>query len=266
MIKSIKEICKEIALENYIKKPDERLVSTGFAQLDSIIGINNLNGGYLMCIASMQGIGKSTFMLDLLLNSAITSEGEIFYFTNEFTSYRIVERLIQKLSSVNIEEVDEIYDSDMLNKVDAALSIISQLKITVIDYSETCENIKNILSFNRKPAMVLIDGFEAISHDFEKDFLIIRNLCKGLNIPIIISVWLERVQENRFRPTLNDVYPLVAKLADSVLILHRDSYFDVAEKQDDSIPDTELIICKNKNGELGTIRFKFDGETYSFIE
>ncbi|MBQ8740675.1 MAG: hypothetical protein IJY79_03900 [Clostridia bacterium] len=263
MIKDIKEICNEIAQENHIKKPGNKLVSTGFAQLDSIIGLNNLNSGYLMCLASMPGMGKSTFMLDLLLNSAITSDNEIFYFTNELSNHQIVERLIQKLSGTHIEGSDGIYDSETLNKMVGAISVISQLKITIIDYSEGCKNIKNILFFSKKPAMVLIDGLEAISQDFEKDLMMLRNLCKNLNIPIIISMWTGKMQKNRFRPTLSDVYPIVA---DSVWILHRDSYFDAVKKQDDNIPDTELIICKNKNGELGTIQFKYDGQTKSFIE
>lgn len=163
MIKDIKEICNEIVQENHIKKPSNKLVSTGFAQLDSIIGINNLNSGYLICLASMPGIGKSTFVLDLLLNSAITSDNEIFYFTNELTGHQIVERLIKKLSGTHIEGSNEIYDSEALNKMAGAISCISQLKITIIDFSEGSENIKNILSFSKKPALVLIDGFEAIS-------------------------------------------------------------------------------------------------------
>lgn len=266
MIKDIKEICNEIAQESRIKMFSNKFVSTGFAQLDSIIGLNNLNSGYLMCLASMPGIGKSTFMLDLLLNSAITQDNEIFFFTNELSDHQIVERLIQKFSGTHIEESDGIYNSEALDKRVGAISIISQLKITIIDCNEGCENIKNILYFNKKPAMVLIDGFEAISQNLERDFIMIRNLCKNLNIPIIISMWTDKMQENRFRPTLSDVNPLVAKLADSVWLLHRDSYFDALEKQNDSIPDTELIICKNKNGKLGTIQFGFDGRTKSFIE
>ncbi len=266
MIKDIKEICNEIALENHIKKPSNKLVSTGFAQLDSIIGLNNLNSGYLICLASMPGMGKSTFMLDLLLNSAITSDNEIFYFTNELTGNQIVERLIQKLSSAHIEGGDEMFASETLNKMEGAISVISQLRITIIDYSEECENIKNILSFSKKPAMVLIDGFEAISQDFEKDFMMLRNLCKNLNIPIIITMWTEKMQEDRFRPTLSDVHLLVAKFADSVWLLHKDSYFDMGEDKIDNNPNPELIICKNRNGEIGTIQLKFDDQTKSFIE
>lgn len=74
------------------------------------------------------------------------------------------------------------------------------------------------------------------------------------------------MQENYLHPTLSDVHLLVAKFADSVWLLHRDSYFNAVKKQDDNIPDPELIICKNKNGELGTIQLKFDGQTKSFIE
>lgn len=266
MIKNIKEICNEIALENHIKKPSNKLVSTGFAQLDSIIGLNNLNSGYLICLASMPGMGKSTFMLDLLLNLAISSGREILYITNEKTEKQIVVSLIQKLYGDDINSKKKRYDSDALNNISSTLSVLSQLNISMISYTESFESIKNTLSVIGKPAAVLIDGFEAISQDFEKDLLMNRSLCKNLNVPIIITMWTQQMQEDHFRPTLSAVYPIVAKLADSVWLLHRDSYFNAVKKQDDNIPDPELIICKNKNGELGTIQLKFDGQTKSFIE
>lgn len=74
------------------------------------------------------------------------------------------------------------------------------------------------------------------------------------------------MQEDHFRPTLSDVYPIVAKLADSVWLLHRDSYFDMGENKIDNNPNPELIICKNRNGEIGTIQLKFDGQTKGFTE
>lgn len=248
------------------KKPSNKLVSTGFAQLDSIIGLNNLNSGYLICLASMPGMGKSTFMLDLLLNLAISSGREILYITNEKTEKQIVVSLIQKLYGDDINSKKKRYDSDALNNISSTLSVLSQLNISMISYTESFESIKNTLSVIGKPAAVLIDGFEAISQDFEKDLLMNRSLCKNLNVPIIITMWTQQMQEDHFRPTLSAVYPIVAKLADSVWLLHRDSYFDMGEDKNDNNPNPELIICKNKNGELGTIQLKFDGQTKSFIE
>ena len=95
MIKNIKEILNEIATENSLAKPNCQRLSTGFTQLDGIIGLNNLNSGYLICLASCPGMGKSTFMLDMLLNLAISSGREILYITNEKTEKQIVVSLIQ---------------------------------------------------------------------------------------------------------------------------------------------------------------------------
>ena len=79
-------------------------------------------------------------------------------------------------------------------------------------------------------------------------------------------MWTQQMQEDQFRPTLNNVHLLVAKFADSVWLLHRDSYFDMGENKIDNNPNPELIICKNRNGEIGTIQLNFDGKTKSFIE
>lgn len=266
MIKNIKEILREIAMEDHLTIPSVRMLSTGFARLDEIIGLKALNGGNLFCIATMPGIGKSTFMLDLLLNFAISSGREILYITNEKTEQQVTRCLIQKLNDVDINPEQVHYDSGALNSISSAISVLSQLNVSILSYCKSCESVEKALSVTSKPAAVLIDGFEAISEDFEKDFMMIRNLCKNLNIPIIISMWTDKMQENHFRPTLSDVYSIVLKFADSVWLLHRDNYFDTEKRQDNSIPDTELTICKNKNGDIGTIRFGFDGKTKSFIE
>ena len=84
----LKKFCLALfvfAMENHLDRPDNRRLSTGFKQLDGIIGLNNLNSGYFICLASRPGKGKSTFMLDLLLNLAISSGREILYITNEKT-------------------------------------------------------------------------------------------------------------------------------------------------------------------------------------
>ncbi len=265
MIKN-KEIINEVAMKNHLDRPDNRRLSTGFTQLDGIIGLNDLNSGYFICLASRPGKGKSTFMLDLLLNLAISSGREILYITNEKTEKQIVVSLIQKLSGADVNPERKPYDSGTTDSMSSALSVLSQLNISIISNSESCESIKNTLSVIVKPAAVLIDGFEAISQDFEKDFMMIRSLCKNLNIPIIISMWTGKMQKNRFRPSLSDIHPIVARLADSIWLLHREAYYVLDKKTVDDIPDTELIICKNRNGENGTIQLKFDGNTKSFTE
>lgn len=266
MIKDIREICNDIAMENHLPMHAVRMLSTGFAQIDEIIGLKALNDGNLFCMATMPGIGKTTFMLDLLLNFAISSGREILYITNEKTEQQVTRCLMQKLIDMDTNSEHSNYDSVALNGISSAISVLNQLNISILSYCKSCESVEKALSVTSKPAAVIIDGFEAISEDFEKDFMMIRNLCKSLNIPIIISMWTDKMQENHFRPTLSDVYSIVLKFADSVWLLHRDNYFDTVKRQDNSIPDTELTICKNKNGDIGTIRLKFDAQAKSFIE
>ena len=95
----------------------------------------------------------------------------------------------------------------------------------------------------------------------------LKNIAREFNIPIIALSQLSRNVENRLdkRPILSDLRESgsIEQDADLVLMLYRDSYYSFSSLDSEL---AELIIAKQRNGPLGTIKLKFDEKYTDFAE
>ena len=76
-----------------------------------------------------------------------------------------------------------------------------------------------------------------------------------MDIPIIITSQLSRKPEERNdkRPVItdfNNTAPSILDYADKILFLYRDSYYN----KDNKSNMTDIIVAKNENDEIGTIK------------
>ncbi len=79
-----------------------------------------------------------------------------------------------------------------------------------------------------------------------------------MNIPVVIVSELSKDVEGR--PTIDTLkYKNLENVSDKIIYLYRDVY-----KRDSN--DVEVIVSKNNNGELGTIKLNFDREKREFKE
>lgn len=265
MIKSINRICKEISAETGIGNQNKSHITTGFEKLDKLIGKENLNSGYLICLSSKPGLGKTTFMLNLLINSAIASNNKILLFSYDMTCRQMVERIILKLSGVNIKKLDNNTRREKSEELEHCISVLRQLDITIIDSVDSFENIKKFVLSNEKPDMVIIDGIESISYNINKDILTIKSLCRVLNIPTLFTMNLNSMPKDCDPPSLSEINPFVVKFADSIWILHREPYSIDKDTLAYSNDDAKLIVCKNRCGEIGSVPLKYQGVAHGFV-
>ena len=96
----------------------------------------------------------------------------------------------------------------------------------------------------------------------------LKELAAKLGITIVVSFLIpEQVLGKCYnrRPLLSDIrkYAPIDTYADLILLLYRPEYYKIEEWDDDAgLPaagEAEIIIAKNNNGSLDTIRVKFDG-------
>lgn len=108
-----KEISKPVEL-NKIESKIENKISTGFSELDRVLGGGLVNGS-LILLGGEPGIGKSTLILQLC--NKIRTDGKILYISGEESGEQIklrADRLGVKnenllfLSETNIENIEEI--------------------------------------------------------------------------------------------------------------------------------------------------------------
>ena len=97
-------------------------------------------------------------------------------------------------------------------------------------------------------------------------------LAKDLSIPVVVCAQLSRATEGRgksHRPQLADLRESgsIEQDADIVLFLYREKYYENDKNEDSDEIDnslTELIVAKNRHGEVGTVKLAFDSEFTRF--
>ena len=95
-------------------------------------------------------------------------------------------------------------------------------------------------------------------------------MAKELDIPIMVCAQLSRGTEKQsnHRPVLADLRESgsIEQDADQVLFLYRDDYYD-KDKEDPAkteVGKSEIIVAKNRHGEVGTVNMVFQGEFTQF--
>ena len=93
----------------------------------------------------------------------------------------------------------------------------------------------------------------------------LKILAKEFEIPIILLSQLSRTVESRInkRPMLSDLRESgsIEQDADIVLMIYRENYY---EEKFETIPITELIVTKHRNGSIGTAKLIFNQSTTDF--
>lgn len=244
--------------------------------------LNEFTGGWrseLIVIAARPGAGKSAWALALAKTLAFENI-PICIYSLEMSDYSLAERLIYAeadMSDGDIYKANHGYMDDTIwVKIKRAKSRLEKLPIYIDDNS--CVDVNYIKSHSRimhKKGLckiIIIDYIQLTGGKRErgksKAEMIgdickeLRTLRKNLDIPIILLSQLNRDLEKRGsnkRPQLSDIKESgsIEESADMIMFIHREAYYKIAE--DDQGNSTEgigeLIIAKNKNGPVDTIKF-----------
>ena len=102
----------------------------------------------------------------------------------------------------------------------------------------------------------------------------LKILAKDLNVPIIALSQLSRAVEGRIdkRPMLSDLRESgsIEQDADIVMFIYRDDYYKTAENEEEMSEkaankgEAEVIIAKNRNGPVGSIKLLFQNNITKF--
>jgi len=252
-------------------------LETGFIELDDMV--NGFNGGNLIVVGARPSMGKSVFLSNIA--EKISRKKNVAFFSLEMSNDELMFRILAKNSNLDLKKIKNghLQDEDWLQIVDA-FTYTSNLKlfinsdpnnITINKIREQCLRMKSEekIDFIVIDYLQLMEGTRRTENRQQEISEISRNLkllAKELNIPIMVAVQLSRGCEQRQdkRPMLSDIREsgAIEQDADVVMFLYRDAYYNPeTEKQNIA----EIIVGKNRNGEIGKIYLGFDGGKSRFV-
>lgn len=269
------------------KKPN---IKSGFPELDKIT--NGWNNGDLIVIAARPAMGKTAFGMSLLREIAVKNRIPTAFFSLEMSNKQVVNKFRMALSKVNGAKI-MVYDNgytDTLNEEEkrrledaekqmdiAPIYLDDSPFLSIHELSQ--QAIRLVSDFQIK--LIIVDYLQLISAGLlfsdrnEEVAYIIRRLkalAKDLNIPIIAFSQQNRGAEDSVgiegkRPKLRDLRGnTIEEDADVICFIHRPEYYKIYsdENGNDLHGKTEIIVAKNRNGNIGIARLKFNGEYSSF--
>jgi replicative DNA helicase len=274
--------------------------TTGFDALDrKTTGFNN---GDLVIIAARPAMGKTSFVLNTALENVERGSGVIF-FSLEMPAEQLMMRLISTKTKIPLQNVRKgDLDDKQWSTVTKAFDDLNKKKLFVDDSGSV--NINQLRARVRKIAgnkennikMVIIDYLQLMQGTGGKDrHLEVSEISRGLkmlaremSIPILALSQLNRGLESRpdKRPMLSDIRESgsIEQDADIIMFVYRDDVYkerDEARKEKEakdkgdsyksafinkSVEEAEIIIGKQRNGPVGTIKLDFHKELTMFVD
>ena len=261
-------------------------VDTGFYDLNEMT--SGLQKSDLIILAARPSMGKTAFALNIAQNVALRAKKAVAIFSLEMSKDQLMQRMLcseaeldsRRLRTGNVEQRD-------FDKLVVAMNSFAEAPI-YIDDTAGC-NLTDLRAKCRRLAMtekelglIVIDYLQLMEGSGKEDRMQqistisrgLKTLARELNVPIIALSQLSRAVESRNdkRPMLSDLREsgAIEQDADIVMFIYRDEYYKSKSEEEDETQkaankgEAEIIIAKQRNGPVGTIKLLFQGNITKF--
>ena len=255
-------------------------LKSGFYDLDLLT--QGFQKSDLIIIAGRPSTGKTAFSLNIALNTIKNSKLPVLFFSLEMSKKQIMYRLLSMEANIDQTRLKngKLYQNDWV-KLNKIIKILSKLPFFIDDSAnlsiqEIRSKIKTIISEQTKIGLVIIDYLQLMQspnlknsnrvQELSQITRHLKNIAREFDIPIIALSQLSRNVENRLsqKPILSDLRESgsIEQDADLVLMLYKNKSTNINQ----TLQLTELIIAKQRNGPIGTIKLKFNEKQTKFSD
>jgi replicative DNA helicase len=274
--------------QRYERKQAITGVPSGFHALDAMT--SGFQPGDLVIVAARPSMGKTSLVMNCVQNAAIDFGVPCLVFSLEMSKESLTERLICSESRIDSQRLRGgfLEQRDWINLTKGA-SRISEAPIwiddsgapTLLEIRAKCRRWRSdpaIFKSIEQHGMVVVDYLQLISgragggkdQNREREISEIsrglKALAKELRVPVIALSQLNRGVESREkdkRPRLSDLREsgAIEQDADVIGFIYRDEVYN-KETPDKGV--AEVIIGKQRNGPVGSVRLRFLNEYTRF--
>ncbi len=291
--RSMEDLCEEASAEiaAIAKRKGEILgVPTGFKDVDRLFC--GFRGGDLVILAARPGVGKTSFALNMAVNSAKRGTN-VAFFSLEMSALQITQRIISSEANVKLSNIRSGYlqDSDIAAIGNASVAL-SSLSLAIDDTpglsilearAKARRQLRNLKERNDL-GMIVVDYLQLMTpatprRDGNRAVEVgeisrgLKILAKELDVPVIALSQLNRSVETRGtkykRPMLSDLRESGSIEQDADVVMFIDRSMDEKEAEETGRPDlgtAELQVAKHRNGPTKDITLTFVGENTKFTD
>ncbi|MFI4913507.1 MAG: DnaB-like helicase C-terminal domain-containing protein [Candidatus Carsonella ruddii] len=257
-------------LKNFFLKIEDNLY-TGYYKLDNLI--NGLQKGNLIVLAGRPSTGKTSFFLNIIKNLVLTQK-KILIFSLEMTETQILIRLISIMLNINQNNFfKNNFNNIDIKKISFLIKNLNFNNLIIKDCSCLSSNdIEKQINFykqqNIKIELIIIDYIQLMKSEYYLNNRVLeiseisrslKLIAKNYECVVIALSQLNRLIEQRIEkiPVLSDLKDSgsIEQDADIVMFLNKKKFNFI-----------DLLILKNRNGELGIINFIFKNEYTKFLQ
>lgn len=253
-------------------------VPSGFIDLDQKTA--GMHAGDLLIVAGRPSMGKTSLALNVAEYVAITESLPVAIFSMEMGAEQLAMRVLCSVGRLDAQRVrtGKLTEDDW-NRLTQAMGRMKEARIHIdetpaLNPLELRSRARRLSRQYGKLGLIVVDYLQLMSAsssgenrttEISEITRSLKGLAKELGCPVLALSQLNRTVEQRTdkRPVMSDLREsgAIEQDADVILFIYRDEVYR---------PDTpdkgvaEIIIAKQRNGPIGTVRLTFLGQFTKF--
>lgn len=252
--------------------------STGFKELDELT--SGLQNSDLVIVAGRPSMGKTTFAMNIAEYIGMKSDKSVLIFSMEMPSEQLAMRMLASMGRVELQKLrtGNITDADW-PKITSAITMMSAKKMLIDDSAalspvEVRARARRAVKEHGELGVIVLDYLQLMrvpgssenrTSEISEISRSLKALAKELNVPVIALSQLNRGLEQRpdKRPMMSDLREsgAIEQDADLIVFIYRD---EVYNKESAAKGVAEIIVAKQRNGPIGTVKLTFLGQHSRF--
>jgi replicative DNA helicase len=252
--------------------------ATGFNDLDDLT--SGLQPADLIIVAGRPSMGKTTIAMNMAENIAIKGGKPVAIFSMEMPGDALAMRMMSSLGRIDQHKVrtGKLEDHEW-PRLTSAISLLGETKMFIDDTpaltpTEVRARARRLTREHGQLGLIVLDYLQLMQSPSSGDNRVqqisdisrgLKALAKELNVPVVALSQLNRNLESRpnKRPMMSDLREsgAIEQDADLIIFVYRDEVYN-EDSPDKGI--AEVIIGKQRNGPLGTVRLTFLGQYTRF--
>ncbi|MFE8072709.1 replicative DNA helicase [Marinobacteraceae bacterium S3BR75-40.1] len=253
-------------------------LTTGFKDLDGMT--SGMQPSDLIIVAGRPSMGKTTFAMNLVENALLGTGKPVLVFSMEMPADAIVMRMLSSIGRIDQTRIRSgNLEEDDWPRLTSAVSLLKDKPLFVDDTpalspTEMRSRARRVAREAGGVGMIMVDylqlmrvpgNSEGRTAEISEISRSLKGLAKELGCPVVALSQLNRSLEQRpnKRPVNSDLREsgAIEQDADLIVFIYRDEVYN-EDSADKGI--AEIIIGKQRNGPIGTVRLAFLGKYTKF--